>query len=141
MFVSTNASKRKSRFRWWLWIPLSFVAISKWHIALPTVTVHYPAEGWREFRYIWNVQHRIYKGGMLPGDGAIDWGHLFPDDKFFMEFAWWSKMGGRNHCVSITPKWPHTDIYLDVWGNIDTREASGTHTDRLKECEFDSAKP
>lgn len=37
-------------------------------------------------------------------------------------------------CVSITPKWPSTHIYLDENGNVDNRKGSGTDTDRLKRC-------
>lgn len=139
--MSTNASKPRPRYMRWIWIPVVFLAISHWDIAFPTVTVHYSKEGHQEFRYIWNVKDRIYKGGMLPGGGAVDNGFLFPDDEFFMEFSWWSKKEGRNHCISITPKWPNTDIYLDADGNIDMRKESGTDADRLKECRWDLAKP
>ena len=78
---------------------------------------------------------------MLPGGGAMDNGVLFPDDEFFMEFSWWSKNSSRNHCISITPEWPNTDIFIDADGNIDMRKESGTDADRLKECQWDLAKP
>jgi hypothetical protein len=51
----------------------------------------------------------------------------------FMEFDWWDK-SGRSRCISIIPKWPSTNIYLDADGNIDWRKESGTDVDRLKKC-------
>lgn len=139
--VPTTVSKRRTWLIRVLWIPVVYFAITHWDIALPTVNVHYSKAGQNEFRYIWNVQDRIYKGGMRPGGGAMDNGFFLPDDEFFMEFSWWSKEGGRNHCISITPKWPNTDIYLDADGNIDMRKESGTDVDRLKQCQWDLAKP
>jgi hypothetical protein len=139
--VPINASKRRTWFKRILWIPVLYLVVTHWDIALPTVNVHYSKAGQDELRYIWNVNDRIYKGGMLPGGGAVDNGVLFPDDEFFMEFSWWSKKEGRNHCISISPKWPNTDIYLDADGNIDMRKDSGTDADRLKECQWDRAKP
>jgi hypothetical protein len=117
-----------------------YLAISYWDIALPTVTIHYSENGREELRYIWNVQHRIYKGGMQPGGGTADNGFLFPDDDFFMEISWWSK-NVRAHCVNITPKWSNTNIYLDANGDIDLSEGSGTDSDRLRQCVTDTATP
>lgn len=54
-----------------------------------------------------------------------------------MMFDWWSDKGG-SHCISITPKWPTTEIHLDRSGNIDISEGSGT--DRFKQCTTDTAK-
>ncbi len=95
--------------------------------------VHYAKSGKGELKYIWNVQNRIYKGRMKPGGGTSDTGFIFPDDKFFMEIHWW-RAGVRMRCVSITPKWRTTHIYLDENGNVDKRKGSGTDTDRLKRC-------
>jgi len=117
-----------------------YLAISCWDIALPTVTIHYSENGREELRYIWNVQDRIYKGGMQPGGGTVDNGLLFPDDGFFMEISWWSK-NVRAHCVNITPRWPNTNIYLDANGDIDLSEGSGTDSDRLRQCVTDTATP
>lgn len=55
-----------------LWIPLLFGLVTHWDIALPRMNVHYSQAGRDELRYIWNVQDRIDKGGMLPGGGATD---------------------------------------------------------------------
>ena len=152
--MSTSASKPRTRYTRWLWIPLLplllpllvlmlvlVLPILLWNIyVLPTATVHYSKHGVEELRLIWNVQHRIYKGGMPPGSSTRDHGFLFPDEKFFMEISWWSK-NIRPHCVNITPKWPNTHIYLDANGDIDHSEGSGTDSDRLKQCRTDTASP
>lgn len=105
------------------------------------MNVHYTKDGRDEFSYFWNVQDRIYRGRMSPGGGTIDHGFIFPDENFFVEFSWRNRNGGRSHCISITPKWRNTHIYLDADGNIDMREESGTDVERLKECQWDLAKP
>lgn len=137
---STNVNKERSGCAWLLGtlllLPLLFFLVK---IKLePTVTVHYSKNGKGEFRYIWNVQHRIYKGGMQPGGGTSDKGFIFPDEKFFMEIYWW-RDGVKRRCVNITPKWPNTHIYLDENGNVDSRKGSGTDTNRLKRCITDSS--
>ncbi|CRL47746.1 hypothetical protein PSHI_07860 [Pseudomonas sp. URMO17WK12:I11] len=114
-----------------------------WYVATPTVTVHYSKEATENLGVVWNTENRIYRsgrGGLYPGETSMDFGHIFPDEGFFMEFYWWGKKT-RNHCVNITPKWPTTHIYLDANGDIDRSEDSGTDTDRLKQCITDKAKP
>lgn len=147
--VSTSASKPRTRYMQWLWIPLlplllpllALLPFVLWNIfVLPTATVHYSKDAVQELRYTWNVQDRIYRGRMSPGGVAIDHGFLSPDAEFFMEFSWAAE-NKRWHCISITPKWPNTHIYLAADGNIDMREGSGTDVDRLKECQWDLAKP
>lgn len=137
-----SASKSLLRHCWWLWIPLSpLAAVLFWRIAvLPSATVHYPKDGREVLRYVWNVQDRIFRGRMPPGSAVSDNGFLSADEGFFMEFSWHSEKG-RWHCISIIPKWPNTHIYLDADGNIDMRKESGTNTDRLKQCEWDTAMP
>jgi len=120
--------------KWWLIPLLPLIAFILWAAALPSVRVHYPKEAQEEMSYIWNVQHRIYKGRMAPGGGAFDKGHLFPDENFFMAFDWWSREGNGRHCVSIKPKWPNTDIYLNADGSINLSEEGGTDVDRLRKC-------
>ncbi|VVN42132.1 hypothetical protein PS662_05538 [Pseudomonas fluorescens] len=137
--MSTSAIKGKKRYGWWLSIPLlPLLGIAIWHSALPTVTVHYPKEGREELRYVWNVKDRIYRGRMPPGSSVSDNGFIFPNSQFFMEFSWQSQRG-RWHCISVTPKWPETHIYLDENGDIETQDESDN--DRLKQCEWDLAKP
>lgn len=114
-----------------------------WYVATPTVKVHYSKEATETLGVVWNTENRIYRsgrGGLYPGESSMDFGHIFPDDAFFMEFYWWGNKT-RNHCVNITPKWPTTHIYLDANGDIDKRENSGTDTDRLKQCITDKSKP
>lgn len=146
--VTTSASKSRSRYLWWLLVLLlplllpllAILLIALWNIiVLPTATVHYSKHAVEELRLIWNVQHRIYKGGMPPGSSTRDHGFLFPDENFFMMFDWWGK--NVRHCVSITPKWPNTHIYLDANGDIDRSEGSGTDIDQLKPCPGESFDP
>lgn len=144
-----TSARRRLRFFRWLWIPLLpllllllvLLPVVLWNIfVLPTATVHYSSDALQELRYIWNVQDRIYKGRMPAGGVVVDHGFLFPDDEFFMEFSWGGE-SQRWHCISITPKWPNTHIFLDADGNIDMHEGSGTDVDSLKECQWDLAKP
>lgn len=147
--VSTFANKSRSRYVRWLWIPLLplllpllvILLIVLWRIiVLPTATVHYSKNGVDELRFIWNVQHRIYKGDLPPGSSTRDHGVLFPDEKFFMEISWWTDKDLR-HCVNILPKWSNTHVYLDANGDIDRSEGSGTDSDRLKQCITDPSSP
>lgn len=109
-----------------------------WYVTLPRVAVNYPKDGKDELRYIWNTQHRIDKGRILPGQGTADIGHIFPDDDFFMRFDWWTNKGFQR-CVDITPKWGSTtDIFLDDTGRIDTTKTSSDVIARLKQCEGES---
>ena len=136
-----NVSKPKKKFRLFFFaLLILFFGNLIFKAIWLSVTVRYPAEGEGEIRYIWNVQDEIYKGGMKPGGVAYDVGHLFPGDDYFMEFNWWKNTGGRRHCVSITPGWFEVHIQLDLNGEIDRHESSGTTETRLKACEWDSAK-
>ena len=111
-----------------------------WYCAPPRVVIYYSKNGREELSYILNIQHQNDKGTLAPGETTGNTGHIFPDKKFFMEFYWWSD-NGRNHCVNITPKWPTTEIHLDLNGNIDSSKGSGTDVDRLKQCITDTASP
>ena len=109
-----------------------------WYQTSPRVVVNYPKDGKYELRYIWNTQHRIDKGGILPGQGTVDIGHIFQDRDFFMRFDWWSKSGLR-WCIDITPKWGRTiNIYLDEVGRIDTAKTAPDVIARLKQCKGES---
>lgn len=134
-------SNDQARSRLGFYVLLFVVVWVAFHRVFNTsVTVHYSSEAIGELSYIWNVQHRIYKGRMMPGGGTYDSGHVFPDEEYFMELDWWQNGKGRNHCVSIVPGWSAVTIHLDAEGNIDTREESGTDMKRLKECTTDSAR-
>lgn len=137
------------RYIRWLWIPLVplllpvliFFPIFIWNsFVLPIATVHYSQDALHELQYIWNVQDRIYKGRVFAGSVVVDHGFLFPDPEFFMEFSWGVE-NQRWHCISIKPKWPSMHIFLDANGNIDMRKGSSTDVDRLKECQWELAKP
>lgn len=69
-----------------------------------------------------------------------DNGFLSPNSEFFMEFSWHGEQG-RWHCISVTPQWPNTAIYLDATGNLDKGKESATTAGRLKPCEWDLARP
>lgn len=142
--MSTSAMTARGRYIRWIWIPilvmLPVLGFVLWRIALPTATVHYSGEGQNDLRYVWNVQDQTYKGQFSPGGRVSDKGVFSPGDEFFMEFSWQSGES-RWHCISITPKWPDTDIFLDADGNIDMQRGSGTDVDHLKVCEWDQAKP
>lgn len=123
------------------WIALLLIAlIAFWYYAPPRVYIFYSVDGTKGISYILNTQHQSVKGDLLPGMTTGDVGHIFPDDKFFMEFYWW-RDGERRHCINITPKWPNTHIYLDANGDIDTNDGSRTDSDRLKQCFTDTVPP
>jgi hypothetical protein len=124
-----------------LWITLLLVmAITIWYCAPPKAYIIYSKNGTKNISYVLNTQHTIVRGDLLPGGTTGDVGHIFPDDKFFMEFHWWRE-GERRHCVNITPRWPTTEIHLDRNGNIDISKDSGTDADRLKQCITDTSTP
>ena len=134
-------SKPKNKFRLFFYALLILLFVNLiLNAVFPSVTVSYPAEGKGDIRYIWNVQDEIYKGGMKPGGGAYEVGSVFSGADYFMEFNWWKNKEGRRHCVSITPGWFDVHIQLDLNGEINKHENSGTTVARLKACEWDSAK-
>jgi hypothetical protein len=63
-------------------------------------------------------------------------GFILPDNEFLCSLIGGVKTG-RHHCVSIRPKWPNTDIYLDSHGNIYTKKGAHTDVDRLRRCKGD----
>ena len=130
-----NVKRIKARYVIGALIVLPF---SFWYVATPVVHVHYSKEGVDELRLIWNTEHNIHKERMLPGESTFDTGHIFPSDKFFMMFDWWSGTKLRR-CIDITPKWGGAiDIYLDANGHIDTSRTPPEVISRLKRCEGDS---
>ncbi|MND85338.1 hypothetical protein D3C76_341970 [compost metagenome] len=84
-----SASMPRPRYKRWLWIPVLFLAITQWDILFPTATIRYSKDAKEELKYIWNVQHRILKGKMLPGGGTWDYGSIFADENFL-----WKSTGG-----------------------------------------------
>lgn len=134
--MNTNASKSEIRYGRWVLLFLLVFPIAFWYLASPVVAVFFSHEGKEEFRYIWNTQHRIYKGNMPAGGGAsVELGHIFLNKDFFMRFDWWTDKGAQR-CVYITPKWGRLiDIYLDEAGRIDTAKTDPDVISRLKQCE------
>ena len=137
--MNTNASKTRIKYDRLALIALLILPILFWYLATPVVVVNFSHEGKEEHLYIWNTQHRIYKGEMPKGGGAsVERGHIFPDKDFFMMFNWWPKKGLR-WCIDITPKWGKTlDIYLDEVGRIDTVKTAPDVIARLKQCKGES---
>lgn len=140
--VSTSVHKPRFRYLGWIRIPLlplllpllALCLIALWDVyVLPGATVNYSKDAKQGLRYTWNVQDRIYRGRMSPGNAVSDHGYLFPDTEFFMEFSWAAE-NERWHCISITPKWPNTHVFLDADGNIDIEKGSVIDGVRLKEC-------
>lgn len=121
------------RHLWWVWIPLAPLLWLSWtSLVLPTATLHYPASADHDLRYIWNVQHRIYKGELPPGASTSDRGVLFTRDDFFMRVDWAG--GGIRGCAIITPTWKGTNIYLDENGDFDRSEGNQTDWEYLSAC-------
>jgi hypothetical protein len=115
--------------------PFLFALLIFWYLTLPRVVVNYSKEGTEELRYIWNTQHRIDRGILVPGEGTADIGHIFPDENFFMVFFWGTAKGSQR-CVDITPKWgTTTEINLDAKARIDTANTAPDVIARLKQCE------
>ncbi|RXT94002.1 hypothetical protein B1F69_11165 [Pseudomonas syringae] len=103
------------------------------------VIVHYPKEATDELRLIWNTHDQITRQRMLPGEATSEFGHVFPDENFFMVFFWWTDRGLRK-CMDITPKrWATIDIYLDRAGRVDIEKTSPKVIARLKRCVGESA--
>lgn len=114
---------------------LLFASLVLAYITLPRVIVNYAKEGTQEVRYIWNTQHRIDRGSLLPGEGTADIGHTFPDKDFFMVFFWRTATGSQR-CIDITPQWGKTiEIFLDATGRIDTTKTTPEVMARLRHCE------
>lgn len=139
-YVSTNATGKPASYVKRVVGLLVISLLALWYFAPPRVVIYYSKDGHEVLSYILNTQHRNDKGTLAPGETTGNTGHIFPDEKFFMEFYWWSDQG-RNHCVNITPKWPTTETHLDSNGNINSSKGSGTDIDRLKQCITDTSKP
>jgi hypothetical protein len=107
-----------------------------WWVALPRVHLYYSKGGSEDLSFVWDTQHRVYRGQIRPGGITGDTGHIFPQDDFFM-VLFWSRPGRPRQCVSILPKWPFTSIYIDAEGDIDMSTDGGTDISRLKACPYE----
>jgi hypothetical protein len=131
--MRTNVRKRWYLSPWRLLLMAICCWYSYWGFVVPSVDVYYSENATEPLRVIWNTQNSIYRAQVLPGEMTGDFGHLFPDDSFFMEFDFWTD-GGAGGCVSITPKWLTTNIYIGSDGEIDMSPTGGTDTDRIRPC-------
>ena len=135
-----SANKPKIRYGRWILILLVVLPLAFWYFASPVVAVNFSPNNKEEFRYVWNTQDRIHRGDIRHGGSAVEFSYIFPDEDFFMMFAWWTDKGFQR-CIDIKPKWGRTiDIYLDDIGRIDTAKTAADVIARLKACE-DVADP
>lgn len=116
--MTTSAAKPKRQF--WRWVvAVLFAPIVFWYIATPQVSFHFSEKGQGRLGYILNVQHNISKGEIYPGEATGGPGHIFPNEKFFMELYWNNR--GKSHCIRVKPRWPKTDVYIAADGAVDKR--------------------
>lgn len=133
--MSTNAKKFKTRY---LALFLLIAPCVAWYFATPCVVIHYPEAARDELRLIWDTHDQITRQRMLPGEATAEFGHVFPDENFFMVFFWWTD-GGLRECIDITPeRWKTIDIYLDRNGKLDTERTAPNIISRLKKCPGES---
>ncbi|WP_239655556.1 hypothetical protein [Pseudomonas marincola] len=132
-----SASKRKWRIRWWMWLVVAFVCMRYGSLVMPRVSVHYAEDAPKELRFVWEDNRRTYDSAIYPGGYTIELLDIVRDEDYYVEFIWWQPNGGRTHCVSVTPKWPNTVIYLDK--NADIDYSKDTDADRLHRCAYMSA--
>ncbi len=126
--MATSANKTKRHF--WRWVLVVLLApFVFWYFATPQVNFYFSEKGQGRLGYILNVQHKIYKGEIHPGQVTGGPGHIFPDDQFFFEFYWVN--GEKSHCTRVRPKWPDTDVYIGPDGAIDR---SRTDANVIEEC-------
>ena len=133
-----TANKPKIRSDRWLVLALVVLPLAFWYAASPVVAVNFSPNSTQVFRYVWNTQHRIYRGDISNGGSAVEHGHLFPNKDFFMMFDWWTDQGFQR-CIDISPKWGKTiEIYLDEVCRIDTVKTAPDVIARLKQCKGES---
>ncbi|MCI8208561.1 hypothetical protein AUC61_03340 [Pseudomonas sp. S25] len=104
-----------------------------WYMSVPIATLHYPEDGVDEINYRWNTHHRIYRGGLYPGEKATEPGELFPKDGFFMVVEWWKNRVYWG-CAKVSPRWYGTDVHLDKNGDLDIHPEGPTDLERVKLC-------
>jgi len=132
------ANKPKVRYGRWILLLSILLPPAFWYVASPVVAVNFSPNSKEVFRYVWNTQDRIHRGDIRHGGSAVEFSHIFPDEKFFMRFDWWTDKGFQR-CIDITPKWGRTvDIYLDETGRIDTIKTPPDVIARLNQCKGES---
>lgn len=127
-----SASKRKWRIRWWMWLIAIFIWVRYSVLVLPRVSVYYSEDASAVIGFLWDNNGKIYDSSIGQGGYTIETVDIVRDEDYFVEFYWWKRGGGRDHCVRVPPKWPRTVIYLDA--NADIDYSKGTDADRLQRC-------
>ena len=127
-----SASKRKWRIRWWMWPIVAFLVMRYSTLLLPGVSVYYSDDAPTPIDYLRGDTKGMLEGTISRGGYAIEAVSIIHDADHRIEFYWWKRGGGRDHCVRVTPKWPRTVIYLDA--NADIDYSKGTDADRLQRC-------
>ena len=127
-----SAGKRKWRMRWWMWPIVAFLVMRYGTLLLPGVRVYYSEDATAAIGYLWVDGGSSYDSSIGPGGYTTETVDIVRDADHRVEFFWWRLGKGREHCVSVTPKWPHTTIYLDA--NADIDYSKGTDADRLQRC-------
>lgn len=130
-----SAKKNKTHyFRWTLLILTSLPIVFRFNF-WPTVYIKLSPLATEDFHYVWNTQDRIYRGDLRNGKSTIEFGHLFPDEDFFMRFDWWTDKG-FSRCIYVTPKWgPNLEIHLDAYGLIDTKKTNRENLSNIRQCD------
>ncbi|OEO25656.1 hypothetical protein AX279_12310 [Pseudomonas sp. J237] len=131
-----SAGKRKWRVRWWMWLIAVFICARYGILVMPRVSVFYSDEATVMIDYHWADNQSTYDGILPPGSYAIEAVDLVREAGYRVEFYWKPK-GGRYHCISITPNWPRTVIYLDE--NADIDYSKGTDGELISKCPNDWA--
>lgn len=125
-------SKRPPKIRLRYVAALLLIPVLVWHIALPQVNVKYSEHGKNKIGYIWNVEHRIFKGYLFPGEVTGDSGRIFSNVNFFMYFNW--NINGYGSCIQIKPKWPSLNIYIRGDGLLDESKTDMEYVKLVRNC-------
>lgn len=131
-----SAGKRKWRMRWWMWLAAAAASLRYGWYLLPHASVYYPDSAVGEIEIIWDTNGRLSENGIYPGGSTTEFFGVGRDEGYYVEFYWKPK-GGRYHCISITPNWPRTVIYLDQ--NADIDYSKGTDAELISKCPNDWA--
>ena len=127
-----SVGKRKWRMRWWMWLVLAFLVMRYSTLLLPGVSIYYSDDGPTPIDYLRGENQHMKEGTISPGGYTIETARIVRDAGYRIEFYWWRRGRGPTYCVSVTPKWPRTVIYLDA--NADIDYSKGTDADRLERC-------
>jgi hypothetical protein len=105
------------------------------YLALPWVYISYSDKAVGDLRVRVNTHDRIARWWLSPGATLPEYGHIFPDDDFFMQLDWYFA-DERRRCVGIRPKWPSTHVHIGADGQIDMSAEGATDLDQLEPCPY-----